>query len=82
MPTYVYETIPEGENESPERFEISQRMTDAALTHHPETGRPVRRLISGGSGFLGGTSSSAAPVSAPVSTGTSSGHQCRGGCKH
>ena len=48
MPTYVYETIPQNEGEEPTQFEIVQRMTDAALTKHPETGEPVRRVISGG----------------------------------
>lgn len=48
MPTYVYETIPQCENEAPKQFEIMQRMADEPLTKHPETGEPVRRLISGG----------------------------------
>jgi len=48
MPTYVYETIPQDDREAPVRFEIVQKMTDAALTKHPETGQPVRRVISGG----------------------------------
>lgn len=48
MPTYVYETIPQNESEKPTQFEIVQRMADKALTEHPETGQPVRRVISGG----------------------------------
>lgn len=48
MPTYEYETIPQSEDEEPTQFEIFQRMSDEALTRHPETGQPVRRLISGG----------------------------------
>ena len=48
MPTYVYETIAE----PIERFEISQRMKDATLTRHPDTGIAIRRVISGGLGFL------------------------------
>ncbi len=44
MPTYIYETIvPEGE--TPERFEVVQRMADAALEKHPDTGAPVKRVI-------------------------------------
>ena len=35
------------------RFEIDQRMSAPALTVHPETGEPVRRVISGGLGFIG-----------------------------
>ena len=48
MPTYVYETIPANELEEPIQFEIVQGMTEAVLTSHPETGQPVRRVISGG----------------------------------
>jgi hypothetical protein len=46
MPTYVYETIPQ--KGKPNRFELWQSMKDAALTKHPATGEPVRRLIVGG----------------------------------
>lgn len=48
MPTYVYETIPQADDEEPKEFEIVQRMADEPLTRHPETGQPVRRIISGG----------------------------------
>ncbi|HBE69817.1 MAG TPA: hypothetical protein DDW52_16855 [Planctomycetaceae bacterium] len=48
MPTYVYETIPQNGAEKPTQFEVVQRMADKALTEHPETGQPVRRVISGG----------------------------------
>ena len=48
MPTYVYETIPESDNEKPVQFEVEQRITEKPLTHHPDTGQPVQRLISGG----------------------------------
>ena len=48
MPTYVYETIPQSDSEEPIQFEIVQRMTEAALEEHPETGQPVQRVISGG----------------------------------
>lgn len=44
MPTYVYQVINEDGSEG-EVFEIFQKMTDAPLTKHPETGKPVRRLI-------------------------------------
>ncbi|NQY32433.1 MAG: zinc ribbon domain-containing protein [Coraliomargarita sp.] len=53
MATYVYETIPENPQEEPEQFEWQQSMMDDPLTHHPETGVPVRRLISGGLGTIG-----------------------------
>jgi len=48
MPTYEYETIPKNESEEPTRFELWQQMADEPLTKHPETGQPVRRMISGG----------------------------------
>ncbi|MCH5376396.1 MAG: FmdB family transcriptional regulator [Planctomycetes bacterium] len=44
MPTYVYEVLSES-GEPGERFEIVQKMTDAPLTEHPETGQPVRRVF-------------------------------------
>jgi predicted nucleic acid-binding Zn ribbon protein len=52
MATYVYETIPKNPDETPRRFEVQQKMTDAPLTHDPETGEPVRRVIVGGSGLV------------------------------
>lgn len=57
MATYTYETIPQKRGEKPRRFETVQKMTDPPLTHHPETGVPVRRVITGGSGnIMRGTS--------------------------
>ncbi len=53
MPTYVYETVPKDAKKKPVRFEVEQRMSAAALTVHPETGEAVRRVISGGLGFIG-----------------------------
>lgn len=53
MPTYVYETLP-AEGETPQRFEVRQSMTDQPLTRHPDTGAPVRRVIIGGTGVMGG----------------------------
>lgn len=69
MATYVYETIPQTADEQPRRFEIQQSMKDDALTKHPETGEPVRRVITGGAGFMG--------LSSSTSTSNSSGG---GGC--
>ena len=48
MPTYIYETLPQGEGEVPVRFEVRQGMNDPKLTEQPGTGIPVRRLVSGG----------------------------------
>ena len=43
MPTYLYAEQLEDGSEG-ETFEYVQSMTEAALTHHPLTGRPVRRV--------------------------------------
>lgn len=53
MPTYTYETIPQSPDEKPERFEVKQSILAAPLAKHPETGQPVKRVITGGLGFLG-----------------------------
>ena len=77
MATYVYETIPQAAGEQPERFEIQQSMKDDALTRHPQTGQPIRRVITGGVGFsVSGSAKSS-------SSGHShSGGCCGGGCHH
>jgi putative FmdB family regulatory protein len=46
MPTYVYECASCGE------IEIQQSITEPARTTCPECGEPVKRLISGGTGFI------------------------------
>lgn len=72
MPTYVYETIPQFADEQPKRFEIRQSMKDNALTQHPDSGQPIRRIPIGGTGLMGG--------SGPASVGGSSGGSCGTGC--
>lgn len=52
MPIYVYETIPTVPDQAVRRFEIKQSMSEPALTQDPETGAPVRRIISGGYGLM------------------------------
>jgi hypothetical protein len=52
MTTYVYETIPQSAGEVPVRFEFKQGMNDPKLTVQPGTGKPVRRLVSGGFALL------------------------------
>jgi hypothetical protein len=51
MPTYLYETMP-ADGSASQQFEWRQSMSDALLTTHPATGVPVRRVISGGLGYL------------------------------
>lgn len=53
--TYLYETIPAREGDSPKHYELQQGMNDLPLTHHPETGEPIRRVILGGWGLLKGS---------------------------
>jgi len=76
MATYTYQTIPQKPDEEPVRFEVRQSMMDDALKVHPETGVPVKRVITGGLGIMGvakGGGSSPAP---------SGGHQHGPGCGH
>ena len=86
MPTYVYETIPQKPGEAVVQFEIKQSMRDNALTKHPETGVPVRRIIVGGLGLIGANTGRSGEHAT-----TASGHDhsngtcgCGGscGCKH
>jgi predicted nucleic acid-binding Zn ribbon protein len=70
MTTYVYETIPADTSSEPSVFEFQQRMTDKPLTQHPETGEPVRRIISGGLGIM---QKGKVTTSAPSSCGSGCG---------
>jgi predicted nucleic acid-binding Zn ribbon protein len=74
MAVYVYETIPRREGDPVRSYEIRQSMKDAALTKHPETGEPIRRVITGGLGIM--TSLKGGPAPRP----SSGGHCCGGGC--
>jgi predicted nucleic acid-binding Zn ribbon protein len=57
MATYTYETIPKHPKDKPRRFEVQQKMSDPALTKDPETGVPIKRVITGGCGnIMRGTS--------------------------
>ena len=71
MPIYVYETT----GKKTRQFEVKQSMSDPPLTHDPETGEPVRRVISGGYGIMQKGGSGKSSKSAP------SQHSCgSGGC--
>ena len=54
MTTYLYETIPTREGETPKFHELRQETDAAPLTRHPETQEPIRRVILGGWGTLKG----------------------------
>ena len=73
MTTYVYESIPSKAGEKPRYFEIKQSMSDEALTKHPETGEPIRRVVLGGFGTL---SSKAAKSSSGSACGCAPGSCC------
>jgi hypothetical protein len=44
MPTYVYEVLDAAGRGTGRTFEVVQPMRDEALTRHPRTGEPVRRV--------------------------------------
>lgn len=46
MPTYVYR------REDGTTFEVQQRISEEPLTSCPETGQPVKRVISGNAGLI------------------------------
>jgi hypothetical protein len=58
MATYIYETTDPAK--PVQRFEIQQGMKEPALTRHPESGEPIRRVITGGLGYLAKTPSGTA----------------------
>ncbi len=75
MTTYVYETLP-ANGEKPRRFEVLQRMSDEPLRTHPDTGEPVRRVISGGYGLMG----VAQKTESSAASGGQYGGCCGGSC--
>ena len=72
MPIYVYKNINTGET-----FELEQRITEAALSVHPETGDPVKRLVQPvgiafkGSGFYVNDSKGSSKTSSATASTTS-----------
>jgi predicted nucleic acid-binding Zn ribbon protein len=49
MPIYVYRIVgsqaPDNPNDAPATFEVRQSIHDPPLTHHPETGEPIERVL-------------------------------------
>ncbi len=82
MLTYAYACDRCGE------FEVQQSITEARLETCPECGDAVRRLISGGSGFVMGDKGSfggdeCGSCSTPTHCGSCGhGHSHAGGCCH
>lgn len=52
MPTYLYQTLPHDAATPPRQFEVRQSINEAPLTHDPESGARVERVITGGRGPL------------------------------
>lgn len=50
MTTYLYETLPVRDGDVVKLCEIQQGTNAEALTKHPGTGEPIRRVILGGWG--------------------------------
>lgn len=73
--TYLYETLPTDPGVEVRRYEIEQAIQDAALTRHPETGEPIRRVILGGWGLPGQKS-----VGSPASSDSGCGCGPHGCC--
>jgi predicted nucleic acid-binding Zn ribbon protein len=78
MPTYVYEVVkPDGTAEAGSRFEVEQSIKADALAKHPESGKPVRRVIQSIS-ILGGGAATAGSSKPSTSGGT--GGRCGPSC--
>lgn len=67
MPTYVYEIIPDKPSQEITTFEYQQGMNDKPVTVHPETGQPVRRVITSGF-YLGSFNHNLSPASGRYSS--------------
>jgi predicted nucleic acid-binding Zn ribbon protein len=80
MATYIYETLPEKPDEQPRRFEIQQSMKEDPLTHDPDSGLPVKRVITGGYGFVSAPRDSGIGQPSVPATGGGCGAAC--GCQH
>lgn len=82
MPTYEYKNIQTGEI-----YEFKQSMRDDALTHHPETGAPIKRIVSmpaiafKGSGFYANDSRASTSSVKPAGSKSenSAGNESAGG---
>ena len=70
MPTYVYETV----KHPARRYEIKQSMKDDALRVHPETGEEIRRVITGGFGYMAKGGAGAAPSAHGCGSGSCGCH--------
>ncbi len=62
-------------------YEAEQKMSDATLTQHPQTGQPLRRILSAtfAHGSRSESSSNCAGGSCPMGAGFDPGSCCGGG---
>lgn len=65
MAIYEYEIL-DNDGNAVGIYETQQKMSDPALTHHPETGQPLKRILS--ATFAHG-SKSTGPTAAPCESG-------------
>lgn len=78
MPTYIYETVAAKKGARVKRYEIRQSIKDAALTQHPETQEPIRRVLADTVSVITSSGSSSSASSSHRHT-----HSCgcgAGGC--
>jgi predicted nucleic acid-binding Zn ribbon protein len=80
VPTYLYETVPHDPAEESRRFEVTQRMSDEPLTHDPQSGLPVKMIITGGIGIKLGVLRRSTVVDKKSPAATACG--CAGGVPH
>jgi len=80
MAVYEYEILGPGGSVQG-IYEVEQKMSDAPLTHHPETGAPLRRILSAtfAHGSRSGDISPCASGACGVDTDFSSGGGCASG---
>jgi predicted nucleic acid-binding Zn ribbon protein len=78
MPIYEYEIL-RNDGTAKDVFETTQKMSEPALTKHPVTGEPVRRILSATFIGSGGSSGGANDTSDTCSTG-GCGMPSSGGC--
>ena len=78
MPIYEYEIL-RSDGTAKGIFETTQKMSEPALTKHPVTGEPVRRILS--ATFIGSGASSVSADYTPDTCSTGScGIPTSGGC--
>ncbi len=81
MAIYEYEVL-DAEGAVVGIYEAEQKMSDATLTQHPETGQRLRRILSAtfAHGSRGESVSSCASGSCPTGKGFDTSGCCGGGC--